>query len=202
MLFLHHRMNSIFEYISLNWIEVTGSVLSIIYLYLSVKQKAGLWIFGFLCSALYTVVFFESKFYADMTLQVYYMGVSIFGWISWRAGKIQPEKELPVKRTTFKSALIISVIALALFFIYRFVLLNYTDSPLPNADSLTTALSIVATWMLARKMIEHWLLWIFIDALSAGLYFYKALYPTAVLFVIYTVMAVIGYYQWKKDLQK
>ena len=202
MLFLHHRMNSIFEYISLNWVEITGSVLSIIYLYLSVKQKAGLWIFGFLCSALYTVVFFESKFYADMTLQVYYMGVSIFGWISWRAGKTQPEKELPVKRTTFKSALVITAIAFILFFAYRFILLNYTDSPLPNADSLTTALSIVATWMLARKMIEHWLLWIFIDALSAGLYFYKGLYPTAVLFVVYTVMAIVGYYQWKKDLQK
>ena len=195
-------MNSIFEYILQNGVEIAGSVLSIIYLYLSVKQKAGLWIFGFLCSALYTVVFFESKFYADMTLQVYYMGVSIFGWISWRAGKTQPETVLPVKRTTFKSALVITTIALILFFVYRFILLNYPDSPLPNADSLTTALSIVATWMLARKMIEHWLLWIFIDALSAGLYFYKGLYPTAVLFVVYTVMAIVGYYQWKKDLQK
>ena len=195
-------MNSIFEYILQNGVEIAGSVLSTIYLYLSVKQKAGLWIFGFLCSALYTVVFFESKFYADMTLQVYYMRVSVFGWLSWRAGETQPEKVLPVKRTRFKSALIITAIALILFFVYRFILLNYTDSPLPNADSLTTALSIVATWMLARKMIEHWLLWVFIDALSAGLYFYKGLYPTAVLFVVYTVMAIVGYYQWKKDLQK
>lgn len=202
MLFLYHQMNSIFEYIYLNWVEITGSVLSIIYLYLSVKQKAGLWIFGFLCSALYTVVFFQSKFYADMTLQIYYMGVSIFGWISWNAAKNKPGNELSVKRTTLTSALIISAIALLLFFAYRFILQNYTDSPLPNADSLTTALSIVATWMLARKMIEHWLLWIFIDALSAGLYFHKGLYPTAVLFVVYTIMAVIGYYQWKKDLQK
>lgn len=137
-----------------------------------------------------------------MTLQVYYMGVSVFGWFSWTASKKQAEKELPVKHTTRYSALIISAIALALFFAYRFILLNYTDSPLPNADSLTTALSIVATWMLARKMIEHWLLWIFIDALSAGLYFYKGLYPTAVLFVVYTIMAIVGYYQWKKDLQK
>jgi nicotinamide mononucleotide transporter len=67
-------------------------------------------------------------------------------------------------------------------------------------DSLTTALSIVATWMLARKYIEHWLIWVFVDLFSSGLYVYKNLWATVVLFVIYTGMAVVGYYQWKKDL--
>jgi nicotinamide mononucleotide transporter len=67
------------------------------------------------------------------------------------------------------------------------------------ADSFTTALSITATWMLARKLIEHWILWVIVDGLSAGLYLYKGLYPTAILFIIYTVMAIVGWYQWKKD---
>ena len=166
------------------------------------KQKASLWIFGFLCSALYVVVFFQSKFYADMSLQFYYLGVSVFGWISWKAGKPENRKELPVKRTTPLSGVIILLIALILYFVYYFILTGYTDSPLPKADSFTTALSIVATWMLARKMIEHWWLWIIVDSVSAGLYFYKALYPTAILFVIYTIMAIIGYRQWKKSLPK
>ena len=195
-------MEVVFTYLQANWIELLGSVLSIIYLYLSIKQKASLWIFGFLCSALYVVVFFQSKFYADMSLQFYYLGVSVFGWISWKAGKPENRKELPVKRTTPLSGVIILLIALILYFVYYFILTGYTDSPLPKADSFTTALSIVATWMLARKMIEHWWLWIIVDSVSAGLYFYKALYPTAILFVIYTIMAIIGYRQWKKSLPK
>jgi nicotinamide mononucleotide transporter len=81
-----------------------------------------------------------------------------------------------------------------------FILLNFTDSDVPYMDSVTTAFSIVATWMLARKYVEHWLIWIFVDLFSAGLYVYKNLWATAVLFIIYTVMAAIGYYQWKKDL--
>jgi len=94
----------------------------------------------------------------------------------------------------------ISAVAIAMFFLYYFVLANYTDSPLPKADSFTTALSIVATWMLARKMIENWILWVIVDGVSAGLYFYKELYPTAILFVIYTIMAVVGYWQWRKSI--
>lgn len=201
-MFYNKTMEVVFTYLQANWIELLGSVLSIIYLYLSIKQKASLWIFGFLCSALYVVVFFQSKFYADMSLQFYYLGVSVFGWISWKAGKLENRKELPVKRTTPLSGAIILVIALVLYFLYYFILSEYTDSPLPKADAFTTALSIVATWMLARKMIEHWWLWIIVDSVSAGLYFYRALYPTAILFVIYTIMAIIGYLQWKKSLSK
>ena len=200
-MFYNKTMEVVFTYLQANWIELLGSALSIIYLYLSIKQKASLWIFGFLCSSLYVVVFFQSKFYADMSLQFYYLGVSAFGWISWKAGKPENRKELPVKRTTPLSGAIILVIALVLYFLYYFILSEYTDSPLPKADAFTTALSIVATWMLARKMIEHWWLWIIVDSVSAGLYFYKALYPTAILFVIYTIMAIIGYQQWKKSLQ-
>lgn len=200
-MFYNKTMEVVFTYLQANWIELLGSALSIIYLYLSIKQKVSLWIFGFLCSSLYVVVFFQSKFYADMSLQFYYLGVSVFGWISWKAGKSENRKELPVKRTTPLSGAIILIIALVFYFLYYFILSEYTDSPLPKADAFTTALSIVATWMLARKMIEHWWLWIIVDSVSAGLYFYKALYPTAILFVVYTVMAIIGYRQWKKSLQ-
>lgn len=187
------------QYIQQHYIEVIGSILSLIYLYLSIKQKISLWIFGFLCSALYIVVFFQSKFYADMSLQFYYLAVSVFGWISWRSGKQQSGKELPVKRTKKLQALVLMSITTFVFLLYYFILTRYTDSPLPLGDSLTTALSITATWMLARKLLEHWILWVIVDGLSAGLYLYKGLYPTAILFIIYTVMAIVGWYQWKKD---
>lgn len=189
------------EYISQHSIEITGAILSLIYLYLSIKQRISLWIFGFLCSALYIVVFFQSKFYADMSLQFYYLGVSVYGWISWKVGKQRSGKELPIQQTKLKQALLLFSLTLAIFLLYYFILAQYTDSPVALGDSFTTALSITATWMLAKKMIEHWLLWIIIDTVSAGLYLYKELYPTAGLFIIYTVMAVVGWVQWRKSLK-
>lgn len=189
-------MDKFLNYIQVNWVEITGSILSLIYLYLSIRQKVSLWIFGFLASALYVVVFFDSKLYADMSLQLYYLVVSVYGWINWKRGK--EEKELPATVTTNKMWLKLAIATVTIYFIYYFVLLYFTDSTIPKSDSLVGALSVIATWMLARKLIENWLVWIVADALCVGLYIYKGLYPTVILFVIYTVMAVVGYFQWKK----
>lgn len=191
-------MDKVLNYIQVNWVEITGSILSLIYLYLSIRQKVSLWIFGFLASALYVVVFFDSKLYADMSLQLYYLVVSVYGWINWKRGK--EEKELPATVTTKKMWLKLALATVAIYFIYYFVLLYFTDSTIPKSDSLVGALSIIATWMLARKLIENWLVWIVADALCVGLYIYKGLYPTVILFVIYTVMAVVGYFQWRKTI--
>ncbi len=84
------------------------------------------------------------------------------------------------------------------FFGIGVILDKFTDSPIPYWDAFTTAVSFTATWMLARKILEHWILWILVDAVSMGLYLYRGLYPTLVLFTIYTTMAAIGYFEWKK----
>lgn len=194
-------MYNIINYLGTNWIELLGTILSVIYLYLSIKQRIGLWLFGFLCSLLYVIVFFQAKFYADMSLQFYYLAVSIYGWINWRAKSQKSESVLAISKTNLKSGIIFLLITVAIYFLYYYVLSKFTDSPLPRADSFTTALSIIATWMLARKKLEHWLLWIIIDSVSAGLYIYKGLYITSVLFGIYTIMAVVGYYQWRRSLK-
>ena len=190
------------NYIQNNWVEISGAILSLIYLYLSIKQKASLWIFGLMSSVLYVVVFIQSKLYADMSLQFYYVFISIYGWINWKFGKEVVEHELPVKRLSRKMILILIGISILIYGAY-FVLLNYfTDSKVPKFDSLIGALSVVATWMLARKYIENWLVWIVADGLAIGLFVYKELYPTAILFIVYTVMSVIGYRQWSKPSVK
>lgn len=191
-------MDIIIQYVLNNWIEITGTVLSLIYLYLSIKQKVSLWIFGFLASALYVVVFFESKLYADMSLQFYYLIVSVYGWINWKRTK--EAKELQATVTTKKMWLQLLIATVVIYFVYYVVLLYFTDSTIPKSDSLVGALSVIATWMLARKLIENWLVWIVVDAICVGLYVYKGLYPTVGLFVVYTVMAVLGYFQWRKSL--
>jgi nicotinamide mononucleotide transporter len=97
---------------------------------------------------------------------------------------------------------ILGATALVLFFVIAWILLEFTNSDLPYWDSFTTSLSFVATWMLARKKLENWLIWIVVDAVSVGIYIYKELYPTAVLFLFLTVLAYVGYLRWQKDMFK
>ena len=190
----------ILNYIQTNWVEIAGVVLSLIYIYLSIEQKISLWIYGFLSSALYIVVFFQTKFYADMSLQFYYLIISVYGWINWKYGKPDTGQELPATTTSKRLMLQLVVSSVVIYIIYYIVLAKFTDSTIPKADSLVGMLSVVGTWMLARKLIENWLVWIVADGIATGLFFYKGLYPTAILFIIYTVMALVGYLQWKKTM--
>ncbi|WP_346863333.1 nicotinamide riboside transporter PnuC [uncultured Draconibacterium sp.] len=192
----------ILEWLLNNKIELLGAILGIVYIVFSIRQNILTWPTGLVTSAIYVAVFFNARLYADMGLQVYYVAISIYGWYFWIKGKKpQNTTQVPVKNTPGLLWIKLTFVSVVLYTILLYVLLNWTNSDVPYMDSLTTALSIVATWMLAKKYIEHWLLWIFIDAFSAGLYIYKGLWPTVVLFIIYTIMAVLGYIEWKKDLQ-
>ncbi|MDD3195454.1 MAG: nicotinamide riboside transporter PnuC [Paludibacter sp.] len=190
------------EYLKNHYLEVIGTLLSFAYLWLSVKQKIGLWIFGFLGAVVYTIVFFESKLYAAMSLQLYYLWVSVYGWYSWKKSKASTGEELPVRLTRFNEWPVLLGITLIIMLIYYALLSMGTDSPIPGADSFITAFSIIATWMLARKQIEHWLIWIVVDLVAVGIYFMQGLYSTSILFLVYGIMAVIGWFQWRKSLKK
>lgn len=184
-----------------NYVELLGAILSIVYLLLSIRQNILLWPVGILSAAIYMIVFYQTKFYADMGLNGYYFFISIYGWISWSKASRQDQQGMPVVRTGMVRGLILLTIILVLFLLMGYLLDHFTDSPVPYWDAFTTAGSIVATWMLTKKIIEHWILWVIIDLVSLGLYIHRGLYPTAVLFAIYTTMAVVGYIQWKKTLK-
>jgi len=197
-------LDSLISWFSSNYVEVTGVITSLVYLYFSVRQIIWLWPFGIISSALFILIFFNSKFYADMGLQVYYLGVSIYGWIYWSRGGITRDQKstLPVCRIPRQLAMILSMTGIVIMLGIVYILQHFTDSDVPWGDGFTTAGSIIATWMLARKVLEHWLVWIVVDSVAAGLYFYKGLYPSFLLYLIYTVIAVIGYFQWKKSLSE
>lgn len=194
--------DTIINWLWANYIEILGTILGLAYIFLSIRQNILTWPVGLLTSALYVHVFFVSKFYADMALQIYYVVVSIYGWYHWIKGNSGEKDHLHVSLTPNRLWILLVAITVALFLFIAFILENYTDSPIPLGDSLTTALSLVATWMLARKYIEHWLIWVFVDFFSAILYAFKSLWPTAVLFIVYTIMAILGYLSWKKDIPK
>lgn len=189
-----------FNYLKDHWVEIVGAILSLIYLYLSIKEKVSLWFFGIISSIFYIVIFFQTKFYADMSLQFYYVIISIYGWIIWKHGKQGSNKELQTSQITKWLSLKLIIATGLIYIVYYLVLSKFTDSTIPKADSLVGALSIIGTWMLARKLIENWFVWIVADGLCVGLYIYKGLYPTVILFIIYTLMSVVGYLQWKKTI--
>jgi len=185
------------------WIEIFGVVTGILYVILEVKQNRLLWPLGIITSAAYIYIFFSGKFYADMGLQVYYVLISIYGWYYWSRGGAKARKgELPVVRINRQQFFLLLLTFVFSWVGIYYVLDRFTDSTVPLGDSFTTAMAIVATWMLTRKIIEQWFLWIIANIVSIGLYIYKGLYPTVVLYAVYAGMAVYGYMEWKRSMKK
>ncbi|MGC9331674.1 MAG: nicotinamide riboside transporter PnuC [Bacteroidales bacterium] len=197
----------LWNWIAENYFELTAAALGVFSIFLQIKQNPLYWLVALVMVSMYIRVYYQTKFYADMSLQVYYFVVSIYGWLHWVFGKNKRKKQdgerkLPVSRLTDMEWTWSVLASGVLIVVIWQILTHFTDSPVPVGDAFTTALSFVATWMLARKIIENWLFWIIVDLVSTGLYIYKGLYPTAVLFLFLTIMAVIGYKAWKKDLTK
>lgn len=183
------------------WIQIFGVLTGILYVILEVKQNRFLWPLGIITSAAYIYIFFTGKFYADMGLQVYYVLISIYGWYYWsRGGEKSGKGELPVVRINRQQLILLFLTFAFSWVLIYFVLDRYTDSSVPLGDSFTTALAIVATWMLTRKIIEQWFLWIIANVVSIALYIYKGLYPTVILYAVYAGMAVYGYLEWKRSM--
>jgi len=191
------------NYISLHWFEIIAATLGIIAIYFQIKVKPFYWIISLVVSSMYIVVYFSAKLYADMSMQFYYVGMSIYGLYVWLSGNNNSDKKtIPISKIkNLKSWIIIVLISALSFIIIGYILKNFTDSNVPWWDSFTTSLSFVATWMLARKKIENWLVWIVVDATSVALYIYKQLYPTTILFIVLTLLAIVGYFQWKRELR-
>lgn len=186
-------------------IEIIGACIGLLYLYLEYKANVWLWPVGIVMSLFYVVIFFHGKFYADAAVYLYYIGANVYGLIAWRNSlRLQEEKQTVdrIIHTPKKQILPLALVSAALWLVIFFVLRSFTDSPVPWGDAFTTSLSIVAMWMLAQKQLEQWLLWVVVNAVSLCLYVWKGLYPTAVLYVVYTVVAVLGYFKWKKEMGK
>ena len=184
-----------------NYIEVIGASLAFLYILLEIKQKWTMWIVGIISSTFYVYIFFQSKIYAQMGLNAYFAMMSIYGLYCWKFLKNQEEQPIKITNITTKNTIILSIIALITTGILSYILKNFTDSPVPYPDAFIAGLSIVATWMVARKIIEHWYVWIFANFLAIWLYLYQGLYATTILYMVYCIMSVIGLLEWKKTIK-
>lgn len=185
----------------ITYIEWIGLITGIISVWLTVKENIWCWPVGIVSVSALFVVFFEARLYADMGLQAVFIILSIYGWHEWlRGGK--DSKELEVSNASVKLGLLLAAITFAGTAVMGYLLSTRTDAALPYWDSLMTVMSLVAQWMMAKKLLESWIVWIAVDVLSIGIYFVKGLYPTLLLYTVYLALATLGYIEWRRTLAR
>ena len=183
-------------------IDITGLALGLIYLWLEYRASIWLWAVGIIMPIVNSFLLFKKGLYADFGMEFYYVVIAIYGYSCWRWGNKKEGKELPITRYKLWHIVASLISLLALWGGIYWFLKYHTDSTVPILDSFTTALSAVAMWALARKYLEQWLLWIVVDVVSCALYIYKGIPFRAVLYGLYSVIAVLGYLKWKKMMQE
>lgn len=187
-------------------LEAAGAILGFIYLWLEYKASIYLWFVGIIMPAIYIYIYYKGGLYADFGINIYYLLAGIYGFVVWSvagkrkrvAGSNSSVKELKISNIP-RNKMIYSVIAALVFWVLIYLILtNFTDSTVPVADSFTTAVSMVAMWLLTRKYIEQWYAWSMVNAVSCVLYIHKDLYFTSILYGVYFIATILGYSKWKR----
>lgn len=193
-------MHELFDSIAGAWaatrpVEAVAAALGFVYLVLVIRQHPGCWIAAFVSTLLYAWVFWQAGLRMQATLQVYYVGMAVYGWYAWRAGR--HGSPLPVARGSWG----LHALGLTGVVAASVVTVAWLDdaSAQPALDAFTTWASVFTTWLVARKILGNWAWWLVIDALIAVLCWQQRLYPTALLYAAYLVLVVIGWRAWHRD---
>jgi len=202
-------MLEILDYFSsLALLELIAMVTALIYVVLAAKGNIYCWPAALISTLLYTFIFYDFYLWMDSLLQVYYMGMAFYGWYCWRQAKNDQLTTKPITKYIFSiqqwamKTHVISIVLLAIASVLvGWLMEKYTPTDFPYLDSATTVFAIFATYLITQKVLENWLYWVVIDLLSIYIYVQKGLTPTAVLFVLYVILAVYGYIKWAKILK-
>jgi nicotinamide mononucleotide transporter len=182
-------------------LEISGVISGIGCVYLAARNNIWSWSLAIISVSLYIIIFYDAKLYADTGLQVYFLITNIYGWYFW-SRKSEMDKKVPVSFANGK-LILLSLIAIVIFtLLLGTFLYKGTDAAFPYIDSFCTACSLVAQLFLARKIIENWLIWIFVDIIYIGVYMIKDLHLTAGMYALYVLIAAMGYINWKKEYKQ
>ena len=187
-----------FEWVNL---ETVAVILAIAYLLLAIKENSLCWYCAFFSTAIYVWIFGDVSLYMESALNIYYMAMAVYGWYQWQRGG-QDKTGLQISRWSLGNHFLAVVVILIATVTSGYLLAANTDARLPYLDSFTTWASVITTVMVARKIIENWLYWVVINMVSIFLYLDRELYQTAGLFVLYIVLAVVGYIIWIKKYRE
>ena len=181
-------------------LQIIGTLLGLLYLWLEYKANIWVWIVGAIMPMVHGMLYLQSGIYADAAMQLYYVAAGIYGLFVWLRGEKRSEKRIDIQHTPKQWIFSLVAVYVVLHISLYFLLTEFTDSRVPLFDSMSTALSIVAMWMLSRKLVEQWLVWLVVDMISVGLYLYKGIPITAMLYMLYCALAVAGYMRWRKQV--
>lgn len=180
--------------------EALAVFLAIVYLALAIREHPACWPAALLSSLIYVLLLGRAQLYMEAALQVFYVVMAAYGWWVWRPAA---GAEIPVVHTwPVRRHLLALLLVGLLSLLSGFLLAQNTAAALPWLDSFITWGSLLATWMVARKVLENWLYWFVLDSLSLGVFLNRGLYLTAALFGLYLVMIVIGYRTWRRSGQR
>ena len=185
--------------------ELAAVVLGVAYLLLAMRESILCWYAAFISTLIFTFLFWDASLLMESALQIYYLGMAVYGWYQWQHGNqnsAQEQSELAISRWSLKQHLTAIGATLILTVTSGYLLSEYSSAALPYLDSFTTCGAVITTYMVARKILENWLYWIVIDGLSVYLYIDRGLYLTALLFAAYVVIVCFGYWQWLKHYQQ
>jgi nicotinamide mononucleotide transporter len=182
----------------MTWTEILGFVTGAASVLLAVRESAWNWPVGIANNIFFLILFWKAKLYADAVLQIVYIVISIFGWWNWLRGGVG-RTELPISRTGARNAIVLAAVTAAATVLLALSLRRFTDSVVPFWDGITTALSLTAQYMLSRKLLENWWVWMTADVIYIALYCYKSLYLTGALYLLFFGMCIAGYSGWKKS---
>ncbi len=183
-----------FNNLDFNWtiIESVAVFFSILYVILATKQDIWCWAAAGISVILYIYICFTAQLYPETGLQIFYLMMAFYGYYNWNKN----EKTLQITQWTIGKHLSLILAGTIITFLVGFYFATYTDSKMPIVDSFTTIFSIIATYMVTKKILENWLYWIVIDTVSVYLYFSRDLHLTSLLFIAYTIIAIAGYFTW------
>ena len=180
-----------------SWWEVPAVVLAILYLVLAARENIWCWAAAFVSTAIYVYVFFDVNLFLESALQIYYLGMAVYGWYQWRP--TDQSSTLPISTWSLKKHSVVIATTGAIVVTSGYLLSENTTAALPYVDAFTTWYAVVTTYMVTKKILENWGYWFVIDSVSVYLYYSRGLYLTALLFVAYLVIIVFGYVKWKKE---
>ena len=203
------------EFLAVHWLDIVTTVLGLAYILLEYRASVWMWLVGFLMQSLGIILYYQKGLYADCGMEFYYLAMTMYGWWRWVKAPAKTSSNSPCLEGEQSSSpkqgrqggvshFPRKLIVYWLFFIVLiraviyWLLVTFTNSSVPLADSFTTALSIVGIWALAHKYLEQWFIWIAVDVVTSVLYFYKDIPFKASLYALYVVIAIMGYFKWRQ----
>ena len=202
------------DFFMAHWLDIVTTVLGLAYILLEYRASLWMWVVGFAMQALGIVLYYQKGLYADCGMEFYYLSMTVYGYWKWVRGNQRDrsfdtsadssDPQLPnlggleITHIPLRLLACWSVIMVAVWALIYWLLVTYTNSNVPLADSFTTALSLIGIWALAHKYLEQWFIWIAVDVVTSILYFYKDIPFKASLYALYVIIAIFGYMKWRR----